>query len=42
MLPVPVLIGIALITLGVALGIYIIVASLRDRQHVKPINDDEN
>lgn len=41
MLPTPVIIGIALIVLGFGLGIYIIVASIRDRQQVRPLNDDE-
>ena len=41
MFPLPVIIGMALIALGFALGIYIIVASIRDRQQVRPLNDDE-
>ncbi|MCX6485376.1 MAG: hypothetical protein NTX78_01850 [Rhodoluna sp.] len=41
MLPLPVLIGVSLIALGFGLGIYIIVASIRDRQQVRPLNDHE-
>ncbi len=41
MFPLPVIIGLVLIALGFGLGIYIIVATIRDRQQVRPLNDDE-
>jgi len=41
MLPLPVIIGLALITLGFGLGIYIIIATISDRRKVRPLNDDE-
>jgi hypothetical protein len=41
MLPLPVIIGLVLIGLGFGLGVYIIVATIRDRQQVRPLNDDE-
>lgn len=41
MLPLPVIIGLVLIGLGFGLAIYIIVAAIRDRQQVRPLNDDE-
>jgi hypothetical protein len=41
MLALPVIIGLVLITLGLALGVYIIVATIRDRQQVRPLNEDE-
>jgi len=41
MLALPVIIGLVLIALGLALGVYIIVATIRDRQQVRPLNEDE-
>ena len=41
-MPFPVIIGISLITLGFGLAVYIVVASIRDRQQVRPLNIDED
>jgi phage shock protein PspC (stress-responsive transcriptional regulator) len=41
-MPVPVIIGIALITLGFGLAVYIVIATIRDRQQVRPLNIDED
>ena len=41
-MPVPVIIGIALIALGFGLAVYIVVATIRDRQQVRPLNIDED
>jgi hypothetical protein len=40
-LPLPVIIGIGLIALGFGLAVYIVVATIRDRQQVRPLNNDE-
>ena len=40
-MPVPVIIGIALIALGFGLAVYIVIATIRDRQQVRPLNIDE-
>ena len=41
-MPLPVLIGVALIALGLGLTVYIVVATIRDRQQVRPLNNDED
>ena len=41
-MPLPVIIGIALIALGFGLAVYIVVATIRDRQQVRPLNIDED
>jgi phage shock protein PspC (stress-responsive transcriptional regulator) len=41
-MPVPVIIGIALIALGFGLAVYIVIATIRDRQQVRPLNIDED
>jgi hypothetical protein len=40
-MPIPVIIGLGLITLGFGLAVYIVVASIRDRRQVRPLNNDE-
>ncbi|MFM5952321.1 MAG: hypothetical protein ACKOOE_07020 [Micrococcales bacterium] len=40
-LPIPVIIGIGLIALGFGLAVYIVVATIRDRQQVRPLSNDE-
>lgn len=40
-MPLPVIIGLALIALGFGLAVYIVIATIRDRQQVRPLNDDE-
>ena len=40
-MPLPVIIGIGLIALGFGLAVYIVVATIRDRQQVRPLNNDE-
>ncbi len=41
-MPVPVIIGLVLIALGFGLAIYIVIATIRDRQQVRPLNMDED
>lgn len=41
-MPLPVMIGLGLITVGFGLAVYIIVATIRDRQQIRPLNEDEN
>jgi phage shock protein PspC (stress-responsive transcriptional regulator) len=41
-MPVPVIIGIALIVVGFGLAVYIVIATIRDRQQVRPLNIDED
>ena len=41
-LPLPVIIGIGLIALGFGLAVYIVIASIRDRQKVRPLTTDED
>ena len=41
-MPVPVIIGITLIALGFGLAVYIVIATIRDRQQVRPLNIDED
>ncbi|MEY4275768.1 MAG: hypothetical protein RIS26_231 [Actinomycetota bacterium] len=41
-MPVPVIVGISLITLGFGLAVYIVIASIRDRQKVRPLTTDED
>ena len=41
-MPLPVIIGTGLIVLGCGLAIYIVIASIRDRQKVRPLNNDED
>ena len=38
----PVIIGIGLIALGFGLAVYIVIASIRDRQKVRPLTTDED
>ena len=40
-MPIPVIIGLGLIVLGFGLAVYIVVASIRDRRQVRPLNNDE-
>jgi phage shock protein PspC (stress-responsive transcriptional regulator) len=41
-MPVPVIIGLVLIALGFGLALYIVIATIRDRQQVRPLNIDED
>lgn len=40
-MPLPVMIGLGLITVGFGLAIYIVVATIRDRKQIRPLNDDD-
>jgi hypothetical protein len=35
------MIGLGLITVGFGLAIYIVVATIRDRKQIRPLNDDD-
>ncbi len=39
--PVPVMIGAALIALGFGLSVYIVIATIRDRRQVRPLKNHE-
>ncbi len=41
-MPLPVIIGITLIALGFGLAVYIVIATIRDRKQVRPLNIDED
>ena len=41
-MPLPVIIGITLIALGFGLAVYIVIATIRDRKQVRPLNFDED
>jgi hypothetical protein len=40
-MPLPVMIGFGLITVGFGLAVYIVVATIRDRKRIRPLNDDD-